>query len=377
VRIAYVSSSQLPSRYANSIHVMKMCQALADVGHDVLLTATPGGEHAESDYEFYGVRPCFDIAKHCVPRFPPGYRGWRYAWKVAGAIKRWGPVDLICGRYLPGIAVAALRGTPCIVELHQPPVRSTRRIINWLSRRGCLHKIVVITEALRNACVEALVGVPPDRFIVCPDAADEPSIDECPDVLLPFAKTSRLQIGYTGHLYPGKGMEILTRLAARLPSCDFHVVGGMPGDVASWQTVSVDIRNIHFHSFVAPALVPAYQQSMDILLAPYQEQVLVSGGKDDVAPWMSPLKIFEYMSVGKPIIASDLPVLREVLTDGENALLAPSSDVAKWEAQVNRLRDPSLRNRLGSNALREFRSQFTWQSRARRVLGMVDERKAA
>ncbi len=84
---------------------------------------------------------------------------------------------------------------------------------------------------------------------------------------------------------------------------------------------------------------------------------------------MSPLKMFEYMAAGKPIISSDLPVLREVLEDGRNAILVPADDLAAWESAIHRLSgDPDLGLRLGEAARRDLHERYTWDARAGRVL---------
>jgi glycosyltransferase involved in cell wall biosynthesis len=84
---------------------------------------------------------------------------------------------------------------------------------------------------------------------------------------------------------------------------------------------------------------------------------------------MSPLKLFEYMSWGKPILCSDLPVLREVIEDGRNGLLLPPDDPTAWAAALCRLMDnPDEGERLGNKARADFLARHTWRQRANRVL---------
>ena len=84
---------------------------------------------------------------------------------------------------------------------------------------------------------------------------------------------------------------------------------------------------------------------------------------------MSPIKVFEYMASRKPILCSDLPVLREVLRDEENALLLPPREPEAWAAALVRLKsDNALADRLALAAVHDFREHYTWQGRARRIL---------
>jgi len=81
------------------------------------------------------------------------------------------------------------------------------------------------------------------------------------------------------------------------------------------------------------------------------------------------MKMFEYMASGAPIIASDLPVLGEVLLDEHNALIAPAGEVAAWQRAIERLvAEPETRQWLAGNALRDLRRHYTWDARVERVL---------
>jgi glycosyltransferase involved in cell wall biosynthesis len=105
-----------------------------------------------------------------------------------------------------------------------------------------------------------------------------------------------------------------------------------------------------------------------VVLAPFQRRITIAG-EGDIANWTSPLKVFEYMAAGKAILCSDLPVLREVMRDGDNCLLLPPDDVDAWSAALERLRDDGdLRARLGKNARLDFLEHYTWKARASRVL---------
>ncbi len=110
---------------------------------------------------------------------------------------------------------------------------------------------------------------------------------------------------------------------------------------------------------------------MDILVAPYQTRVLPADGRSDIGPWMSPLKLFEYMAASRAIVASDLPAIREVLQDGVTALLVSPDDLAAWRTALGRLKSAPLRRHLAANARRLVVGEYTWAARARKVLAGV------
>ena len=89
---------------------------------------------------------------------------------------------------------------------------------------------------------------------------------------------------------------------------------------------------------------------------------------------MSPLKLFEYMAGGKPIICSDLPVLMEVLHHEKNGLMASSTDPESWAKEIRKLKDsPKMRERLGRQAQQDFFAHYTWEKRVELLLGITSE----
>ena len=164
-------------------------------------------------------------------------------------------------------------------------------------------------------------------------------------------------------------MELLAGLPALTPLVHYHVVGGSPIEVRDWRARLKNIENITFYGQVAPSETDKYRRSFDILLAPYERMKDDLPDEDLQTPWLSPLKIVEYMAAGKAIICSDLPAYREILTHERNALLCDPDDVASWAAAVERLRrDADLRKSLGRAARDDFQKHYTWQRRSERVL---------
>ncbi|MGI8704622.1 MAG: glycosyltransferase [Sphingomicrobium sp.] len=152
-------------------------------------------------------------------------------------------------------------------------------------------------------------------------------------------------------------------------------MGGEDEDVARCREAAP--ANAHFHGYVVPAMLRQHYDKADVCVAPYQATVSVAGGTGDNARWMSPLKLFEYMSQARPIVASDIPVIREVLTPGEDALLCDPNDFAAWQAALVRLRDNSLlRTKLALASLENATNRFSWSDRATRILKLANERMA-
>lgn len=169
-------------------------------------------------------------------------------------------------------------------------------------------------------------------------------------------------------------MELIVALARALPGISFNLAGGDAADLAALGLPAP--ANLLCHGYLAPASVDDFLRQADVLLAPYGTRVMVNHGRAlETTRWCSPMKLFEYLAHGKAILCSDLPVLREVLRDGDDALLLPPEDPGAWQAAIERLdQDRALAQRLGSTARADFLARHSWSQRAERLLEFVAER---
>ena len=352
-----------------------MCQAFVDNGHEVVLLLPHQPDLYEKDvenvFEYYGVKNVFEIRR--LWWLPFKGRGQIFGFLAGSEVWKIRP-DIVYGRYLSAIWWAALFGYKVIFEVHTPAhllAKSGRNLAmfdNLMGLKNFLH-LVVISDALRDAIRDRTKG---RKIIVAHDGAEIPNQDaneQKPTNLGDFSQSGdNLKIGYVGHLYPGKGGELIVELARRISEIRFHVFGGYKEDIDRLNQSALD--NVLFHGFIPPSKVNSVLSTLDVLLLPPSHEVTPFGGKGDIGKFMSPLKMFEYMAVGKGIIASDLPVLREVLKPEHNCLMAPPDNVGQWEkALVRLMSDSALRERLGNQARRDLQEKYTWEKRAARVLG--------
>lgn len=372
MKIFYVAESVVPSRTANSIHVMNMCHAFAEQGHEVTLWIPDRKLEREISvdnvFDFYGVKVIFKIKYLAWGYF---YYGWIYScFHFAYQCIKYKP-ELIYARFLYASIIPSLMGFKVVCESHAPvwvssPILGS--VIRLLCKWRRIQKLVLITEALKSEYIKK--GYDVSLFYVAPDGAQllgvVPNLDRWP------GRPRNMQIGFVGQLYPGKGMEIVGALANTIPDMDFHVVGGFEDDISKWKEV-FSSSNLYFHGFVPQSRISSYINKLDVCLLPNQISVQTYGHQrstQDIGLYTSPLKMFDYMAHGKPIVSSDLPVLREILHSGI-AKFASSSDLDEWIIALNELRDPSERARIGDAARIEFESRFTWKTRAKNLLESI------
>jgi glycosyltransferase involved in cell wall biosynthesis len=372
LRILMPTLAPYPSALASTVQSANMAQAFAELGHEVLLVAAnhdPGLTNIVGSTDpaaLYGFAPAFRT-RTLSER---SRRGQSYvnALRIARIARRWRP-DLMLSRDLRGCLLPAGRGVPTMYEVHSLTSiegRQERWVMERLLRMPAFLGFIAISAALADD-LAATFAIPLDRIAVAHDGvrlmSGHPSEPRA-------AGDGTVRVGYTGSLFAGRGIELLAAVAARAPWVELHLVGG-PADAAQAleeRLAAARSGRIVVHGMVTPARARELQRDMDVLVAPFARQVITDSGVD-TSRWMSPMKVFEYMGSGRPIVISDLPVLREVLQPEVDALMVPPEDPDALLAALERLRDdPALRERLAASALERARSEFTWEGRARHVL---------
>jgi glycosyltransferase involved in cell wall biosynthesis len=371
--IHYIALSEIPSQTANAVHVMKMSAAFSSLGHSVTLHAKQGFP-IDDIHAFYGTQSTFTLALHKNVRIPKfGTIAYMLATARACRFSKVTP-ELVYGRDPFSILAAAKLGLPVALELHSLPENTMwKHAIRHLFRSSCMRGIVTITRALRDD-IAAMFFLDAESILVAPDAADDPYAGVLPPA--PSHPAKPLQIGYVGSLYKGRGVEHILALAERCPDMEFVIVGGSALEIAALRRGFVP-NNVRYTGYVPHGQLNCYYKEFDIMLAPYGRSVAVAGNRGDSSRYMSPLKIFEYMSYGKPVIASKLAVLDEILDLKAFCFSPELDDVEQWVACLNTLaHDVSLRASMGARGYSVFLRHFTWQARAATILEWLVQRSS-
>ena len=230
MKILYISNSIIPSRAANSIHVMKMSQAFANIGHEVILLAPDRRKKYEKNvhdiYDYYGVKKNFKIKKLWYPEFKGG--AFFYTLKIFLYLIINKKFNLVYGRFLYGCYVASLLKNEVIYESHAPIYEETNyglRFFKKLIKSKYFKKLVVISQSLKNIYLKNNF-LNTKKIQVEHDGADE-ALDFKSTINLKGVKNN-LKVGYIGHLYQGKGMEVIALIADKVNNdVEFHIIGGI------------------------------------------------------------------------------------------------------------------------------------------------------
>lgn len=225
--------------------------------------------------------------------------------------------------------------------------------------------LVTTTAGIRDTFAEqhgARSGV-----AVIPNGCDVPPRAAFPGL----AAADPPRVLYAGQLYPWKGVDVLVEAMAAVPSARLVILGGIEGEADTRRIRALVEKHGLAGRTEQPGLVPQPRVADELARAAVVVVPFLRAGMTE--RHTSPLKIFEAMAAGRPIVASDLPSSREVLRDGVSALLVPPGDAAALAAAVRRvLTDRDLATRLARGAWDEA-PQYSWDARARKLRALFEE----
>lgn len=358
MKLQYIAFIRVPTEKAHGLQIMKTCEAFADEGHEVELVV-PGRRTSIKDdaFSYYGSVKNFKITKLQTPDFvyagPLGFLlslvwfaeavVWRFAyWKA----------DVIFSRDALVLFQHILLGKKFVYEAHNNP--------SWVSvivaKRAQL--VVSISAGLKHAYV--VRGVPEEKIIVVPDAVDLKLFENASSKIearrrlgIPEEKKVAL---YVGRIDSGKGADVFAASSQFLSEgVQAVLIGNGP--------LLYNLKSNYPNAFFLPATkytdLPNILPAADVLVLPN------SGKGTESARNTSPLKLFAYMASGVPIVSSDVPAIREVLSDDANVFVR-SDDAEELARGIQSAFEAGMQTR--AEKAKELVTAYSWGSRAKRIL---------
>ena len=402
--ITYIANIRLPTEKAHGIQIMKTCEALVSQGTDVELVVPKRHNTIKEDpFDFYGGERNFTIKRlwsldaiwWSMPAFLKKIAFWKqsaaFAFNAWRYIKKSNPSPFRRGQ--GEVLIEAKAETPS----PPPPIRGrtgdlvlyTRDLflalilpkenlfyeVHWLPEKvPWYHKraykrakgLIVISDGIKNDLIK--LGISETKICVARDAVERKQFQ-----LNITKEGARKKIGlptgqkivvYTGHLYDWKGANVLAE-AVRLLSADIQVylVGGINEDVKRFKA-AYQLPNLHIVGWRKHEEIPFWLRAADTLVLPNSAKSRI-GAQDT-----SPLKLFEYMMAGRPIVAADLPAIREVLTEDMAELVKPD-DPARLALGIKAALE---RKELSANRVavaQEKVRDCTWDKRAKQIIDFI------
>ncbi len=378
MRLAYPDPHPVPDTGTESLQILYTADALGKAGIEVcLITPPPATVIAARDILGHELSPNVKVIhlRDRYPRWLP-WRSNRPFYRAVARLLAKQPAEMIYARNLK-LAELLLRwlpSQPLVFESHEPFTLTYREEHPRMNLRQH-HKLAALArrEEFVYRHARGLVAVPPFLIDVLRKefGVETPAVEAPNGVDLRQAEApARIEANpvpillYLGSLHPWKGVETLVRALPLVSGgAQLHIVGGTPARIEELRALarSCDVEDrVVFHGPVEPGKRFGYMHRADICLLPLTDTGIGSRHT-------SPIKLFEYMAAGRPIVVADVPATRAIITPGVHALTAEVGNPAAFAEAINvLLADSALRARLAA-AARVKAEDFTWTKRAETI----------
>ena len=372
MKLIYITNVRLPTEKAHGIQIMKMCEAFSNQGLKLkLILPWRFNKIKEDVFDFYRVKRNFKIKKIFsldliflrIPKF--GFWIQSLTFSISAFIYLiFKKTDIIYSRDPFILYLISFFKKNFVLELHYIPK-------NFFLHKRVFKKsknIIVITKNLKDSLVKK--GILSDKILVASDGVDLSKFDisiskeEARKKLnLPYNKKIVL---YTGHLYEWKGAQVLADSSRFLDEDAIVVfVGGTKENEKEFKEKNKELKNILILRHKPYSEIPYYLKAADVLVLP-------NSGKTEISKsWTSPMKMFEYMASKKPIVASDLPSIREILNES-NAILVNSDDSGGLAGGINMaLKNQAFFDKISIQAYQDVQ-KYSWFKRSKKIINFLN-----
>jgi alpha-maltose-1-phosphate synthase len=364
MRILYVALDQrVPGMLGGSVHVQSVAEGLAALGHDVHVATQPGGTWPAGPLTWHPLGP------------PLGRQQLR--WMRTGTVTdlaREVQADLVMERYYnfggEGVFAARRLGLPAVLEVNAP-------IVDYPGSAKARLDHALLVEPMRRwrdrICRAVDLFVTPSADILPPwvERRKVLEIEWGADVNhfrpdapgpVPFTRDpSRVLCVFAGAFRSWHGVVHLTAALARLHRAgDTRFGGVLIGDGperAAAERAAHDLPGVIFTGALPHEVMPAALAAANIGVAPFDP---IKHAPLRLGFYWSPLKVFEYMAVGLPVVAPALPRLKKLVEDGVEGVLYDPKDPRGLDRAIVSLADPERRRRLGAAARARVVRDFSW-----------------
>lgn len=331
-KINYVTFSSIPSSLPSSLQIIKTCESISKCGYKVTLLKPGTGYKKISISKYYNLQSKVNIKEfHFFNTFPRGAEFYLYSLCCLFFILRMTNTLTITRNYFVCFLLLLFR-QDVILEIHHDITIEGRinkfliKFLNILNDKKII-KIIAISNAVKKLFVKKY-NVSSNKIIVLPSGSSI-KINFTPK--LKFNK--RLKIGYFGSISSSKGINTFIRLSKIDIENDYFIFGGSK-EIISKKRMANNNRNLFLKNNIPYTEIPKVLLTMDILTLPYTKIVKSSGDVDDISKYTSPLKLFDYLAVGKMIITSDLKVLREIINFDNAFFVKNFENIYEWKKNI-------------------------------------------
>lgn len=367
IKCIYVSRVTLPSKSASSIHLMKICDELYSIFDGSFRVIVNSCD--VNDEELCKIYGTDNIIVHSLEldlnsKLYPYY----FAIKVAEFVRK-NKIQMIITRDPLTALVMTIMNRNVVLDLHGDLRHLCGRVYHLFKIPRLIRKpnlnIVTISHGLKEFYLNKY-NIAYDKAVVLPDGVTLENFDNIENNS--WRNNEKLVIGYIGKFSIGKGIDTVIKVAKRCPQYRFVLCGGTKGEAETETGISIP-DNIEFRGYVQNAEIPLIMKEMSVMLLPNKSNQNCNG--EQIGSFTSPLKMFEYMASGSIIIASNIPVLKEILNE-KNCYFAQEDSIEEWVEMLKYIdlnRDEA--SSIASQAQEDVK-KYTWNCRAYEMYNLVN-----
>ena len=367
MKICYLSNSAIPSNYASSIQIVKMCEAFSQLGNDVVLITRSLNQN--KIFKLYDIKSKFIIkVLEKFKKFPIGLKFYLFSIISVYVSFKYKP-DIYITRNLFTCFLLVLFRKKIILELHHD-LKTESRIVKFLVKKfnflnsKCIKVIVAITNKVQEVYTKKY-SVKKENFMILPSGSSLKS-------KFKFANNKKnFKIGYFGSLYKSRGIDIIYNLSKIDKSNKYYVYGNL--NIFKNLSKFRFRKNLILNQYIPYRNISEIISKMDILLMPYASSITVAGNVGDITEYTSPLKLFDYLTSGKIIICSDFKVLREILVEKKNVIFVKNfTNIYSWKKEIQILKNLNSRQLIISRNNYNLSKKFTLVNRAKKIIENIN-----
>lgn len=371
MRIIVAANFSTGSYDAHVINTVKHADAMAKLDHKVSIIAIKGekGSRSEALNAYYGLHHSIDWI--CIPQNPMEQLldvQWYFALLAIPILIQKKP-DCIYTRTFILPFISSWFGIPTYSEAHthlDNPSKAFRIFIRG-THHEAFKKWITISEYLKKGYKK--LGAAADKITVLPDAVNLDQFKR-PSVLTennPYSGNGP-HVVYAGSLYKYKGISEILGAAKKLHSYKFHLIGGTSQQIDLYKKFKREysISNVVFHGFKKHHDVPRYLWFADVLL-------LTHTINHPAAKFTSPVKLAEYFAARKPVVVSDIPALRNWLSD-EHVVYAKPDDYQDLARGIQETVENPEDSKIRVQESFKLAEKWSYRSRCKKILGSTDDK---
>ncbi|MDO8183822.1 MAG: glycosyltransferase [bacterium] len=363
MKIIFINNLRLPTEKAYGQSIGSMALALSAAGQQVQVIGNKSAKSLDF-FKFYNLPRSFEFTALASTKLLP-YRFGRSADYVNRVLflaaiiwQNFSKQSVFITRQ-PEIAwLLGILGYEVIFDAHRFPER-------WGGLLIYLIKRVRFVAANSYGTAAAFERANFYRLKILPNGVDLARFANLP----PKTKNTKTAL-YLGHLYNWKGIRVILAAAAAAPDIKFKIAGGpeREKEALKLEVEKRRLNNVEFIGVISPDAVPACLATADVLI------YSASANSIEAKFYTSPIKLFEYLAAGRPVVVADLPSVREVVSEQEVAFYSAGDGLALAAAFRNILQDqPAAARRVVAG--RELIKNYTWDKRAEKLLTAIKETK--